>query len=162
MGGEDSPPVPSAVGAAQPGVMIRTTGDITGQGVILAGVPRGTIDTITFTVGLAPGINTMDMSTISIVYADVVRTEILTPVDGFRGNPPQGYWGIVGTANELGNPNLRMEFDEQFSIRINPRAPVVPNQIVTISVRPREGLPLIFRRVAPSSIVVDDNVLMAL
>ncbi len=156
---DESPPVAVSGTGAGPGIMLQTIGDITGQGVILAGVPRGTIDTLTFTIGLAPGIHTVDLSTITIVYADAVRTEILTPVDEYRGNPPQGYWGIIGTANELGNPNLRMDFNEQFTIRINPKAPVVPNQVVTISVKPHEGKPLVFRRVTPSSIVENDNIL---
>jgi archaellin len=159
---DESLPVPVSANSAEPGVMIQTSGDVTGQGVILEGVPRGTIDTITFTIGLAPGFNTLDLSTMTIVYADAVRTEILTPVDGYRGNPPQGYWGIVGTANELGNPNLRMEYNEQFTIRINPKAPVVPNQVITVSVKPGEGKPLIFRRIAPSSIAENDNILATL
>jgi len=159
IGDDESPPVPVSGTGSGPGVMLQSIGEITGQGVILKGVPRGTIDTITFTIGLAPGIHTVDLSTITVVYADAVRTEILTPVDGYHGNPPQGYWGIVGTANELGNPNLRMDFDEQFTIRINPRAPVVPNQVITVSVKPSEGRPLVFRRVAPSSIVENENIL---
>jgi hypothetical protein len=162
IGDNETPPGPVSGNSAGPGVMLQTIGDVTGQGVILQGVPRGTIDTITFTIGLAPGVNTMDLSTITVVYADAVRTEILTPVEGYRGNPPPGYWGIIGTAKELGNPNLRMDFDEQFTIRINPKAPVVPNQVITISVKPSEGKPLIFRRIAPSPIVENDNILATL
>jgi len=135
---------------------------VTGEGVVLQGVPRGTIDTITFTIGLAPGISFLDLSSLTIVYADAVRTEILTPVAGFRGDPPQGSWGIIAAPNELGNPNMRLDYNEQFTIRINPKAPVVPNQIVTISVKPGEGKPLVFRLIAPSSIGEDVNILTPL
>lgn len=147
-------------GPPQDGEVIQPAGDVTGQGVILQGVPRGTIDTITFAIGLAPpGMKTVNMTNLTIAYADAVRTEILLPVEGYRGNPPPGYWGIIGVVNEAGNNNLRLEFEEQFIIRINPKAAIVPNQVITISVRPGEGKPLIMRRVAPSPIVEKDNIL---
>jgi len=56
------------------------------------GIPRGTIDTITFTIGLVPGENSVNVENISIVYADAIRTESLIPVEGFYGDPPQGSW----------------------------------------------------------------------
>jgi archaellin len=154
-------PTPAPVGGniRQPGAMIQTIGDVTGQGVILRGVPRGTIDTITFTIGLAPGVNSVDLNNMTIVYADAVRSEILTPVEGYRSTPPPGYWGIIDTVNEAGNPNMRLDFEEQFVIRINPKAPVVPNQVITISVKPKEGKPLMIRCVAPSTIMENDNIL---
>lgn len=161
-GDEPSPPVPVGGNSAGPGVMLQIIGNVTGQGVILQGVPRGTVDTLTFTIGLAPGFNTLDLSKMTIVYADAVRTEILSPVDGYRGNPPQGYWGITGIIKELGDPNLRMDYDEQATIRINPKAPVVPNQVITVSVKPAQGKPLVFRRVVPSSVTESDNILASL
>jgi archaellin len=64
--------------------------------------------------------------------------------------------------NEPGGRNLRLEFDKQFVIRINPKAAIVPNQVITISIKPTEGKPLILRRVAPSAIEEDDNILPGL
>jgi archaellin len=157
---EDTPP-PAPVGGsgAQEGVLIQNIGDVTGQGVFFHGVPHGTIDTITFAIGLAPGVKSVDLNNLTIAYADAVRTEILTPVEGYRGNPPPGDWGIISVVNELGNPNMRLDYDEQFLIRINPKAAVVPNQVVTISVKPKEGKPLVLRRVAPPTIFENDNIL---
>ena len=155
-------PVPAGGTVPQPGVLIRLAGDVTGQGIILQGVPRGTIDTLTFTIGLAPGIKTLEMEGMTIAYADAVRTEIITPVEGYRGNPPPGYWGIVDTINEIGLQNMRLDYEEQLVIRVNPRAPVVSDQVVTISVRPPEGKPLVIRRVAPSVIAESDNILRGL
>jgi archaellin len=156
------PPVPAGGDEPQAGVLIHNVGDVTGQGVVLEGVPRGTIDTITFTIGLVPGIRTIDLNNLTVIYADAVRTEVFTPVAGYRGNPPAGYWGIISVLHELGNPNMRLDYEEEFVIRINPRAPVVPNQVITISVKPDEGKPLIIRRIAPSTIVEPDNILSIL
>lgn len=158
----DSTPPPAGGGSAQPGVLIQNVGDVTGQGIILQGVPRGTIDTVTFTIGLAPGVKNLDLNNMSIVYTDAIRTETLQPVEGYHGSPPPGYWGIIDASHEVGVPNLRMEFEEQFVIRINPRAAVVPNQVITISVKPTAGKPLILRRYAPSTIREGDNILLAL
>ena len=155
----DDTPAPVAVSAPQPGVLIQEIGNVTGQGVFLEGVPRGTIDTITFIIGLAPGEKSVDLNGTVIAYADSVRTEILTPVEDYRGNPPPGYWGIIDTINEVGSRNMRLDYEEQFIIRINPKAPVVPNQMITISVKPKGGKPLMIRRIAPSTVGENDNIL---
>ena len=158
----DNTPSPVDGGVPEPDVLIQNTGNVTGQGVILPGVPRGTIDTITFTIGLAPGAKTVDLNNMSIVYTDAVRTESFLPVGGYRGNPPPGYWGIVETIHEVGAPNIRMDFEEQFVIRINPRAAVVPNQVIMISVKPAASKPMVLRRYAPSTITEGDNLLLVL
>jgi archaellin len=160
----ENTPAPGPVGGSSPqdGVLIQTIGDVTGQGVILQGVPRGTVDTITFAIGLAPNVKSVDMNNLTIAYADAVRTEILKPVEGYRAPPPPGDWGILSVENEAGSPNMRLEYDEQFIIRINPKAAIVPNQVITLSVKPGEGKPLIMRRVVPSTIFENDNILPVL
>lgn len=161
---EDQPPAPPppSGAASQPGSLVRTFGNITGQGVILQGVPRGTIDTITFTLGLVPGTRSLDMNGTTIAYADSVRTEILTPVEGYFGEPPAGYWGITDTVNELGIRNLRLDYEEQFVVRINPKAPVIGDQVFTLSIRPPEGRPLLIRLIAPPVIQEQENTLRGL
>lgn len=149
---EPPSPPPVSTGIVQSGSLIQTVGNITGQGVILQGVPRGTIDTITFTIGLAPGTKSLDLNGTTLAYADSLRTEILTPVEGYFGEPPPGYWGIIKTVNELGVRNLRMDYEEQFVIRANPKAPVSSGETFTISVKPPDGKPLLLRLVAPSVI----------
>ena len=159
---ETPPPAPPPTSVPQKGVLIQTVGNITGQGILLPGVPRGTIDTITFSIGLVPGAKPLDITNTTIVYSDVVRSEALDPVDGYRGDPPPGYWGIIDTVNEPGTGNLRLEFEKQFVIRIHPKAPIVPNQLITISVKPVDGKPLMIRRVAPPAINEGDNLLTGL
>jgi hypothetical protein len=154
---------PAGISPPQPGVDLHVMGDVAGHGVILQGVPRGTIDTITFSVGLTSGTKSVDLDNLTVVYADAVRSETLIPMTGGRSdNPTPGGWSLVRVDNEKGQPNNRLEFDEQAVIRINPKAPIVPNQVITISVKPSEGAPLICRWVAPASILPGENILTAL
>jgi archaellin len=147
------PPLPTA-DAIQPGQVLRVIGNVTGNGI-----PGGTIDTLTFTVGLIPGVRPINMENISIVYADAVRTESLIPVEGFRGDPPPGHWGILEVQNVIGTPNNRLEYEEQFVIRINPKAPLLPNQFIMIIVKTLSGTPLTIRRVSPPTIIKENNIL---
>jgi archaellin len=160
---EDVPPGPGPVPPAdpiRPGQVLQSIGEVTGNGRLGGNLVSGTIDTITFTVGLVPGAKAVNMENISIVYADAVRTETIVPVQGFRGDPPDGAWGILSVVNEVGNPNNRLEDQEQFVIRINPRAPLVPRQLMTISVKTPTGTPLTIRRVSPATIMEENNILM--
>jgi len=143
--------------AIQPGQVMMVIGNVTGNGI-----PGGTIDTITFTVGLVPKEKQVNMANISIVYADAVRTESLIPVEGFRGDPPPGHWGILEVQNEVGSPNNRLEYEERFVIRINPRAPLVPHQFIMIIVKPPSGTPLTIRRVSPPTIIKENNILTSI
>jgi archaellin len=146
-----------AVDAVQPGQVLTLIGDVTGNSI--AG---GAIDTITFNVGLVPGAAPVDMEKITIYYADTIQTETLVPVSGFRGNPPQGAWGILNVTDEVGKPNDRLEDKEQFTIQINPRAYLPANRMVIIVVRSPMGTALSIRRIAPPTILKENNILAPL
>ncbi len=153
---EASPPgpAPETKPAIQPGQVLYSIGEVTGDGI--AG---GTIDSITFTIGLAPGEKPVTMENISIVYADAIRTETLVPMTGYHGDPPAGSWGIMKVNGEIGSFNNRLEDKEQFVLRINPKAPLVPRQFISIVVKPPSGPPLIIRRVSPPTIIKENNIL---
>jgi len=160
---EDMPPLPTMStlpplpgSNPQVGQILQNFGDVAGQGI-----PGGTIDTITFTVGLINSSKSVDMEQLAIVYADAIRTESLYPVEGFHGDPPKGYWSIISVENEIGNPNNRLDNEERFVIRINPKAPLVPGQMITIDVKPPNGRSLTIRRFAPPTIQAD-NILLPL
>lgn len=152
--GDTPGPVLPSADAVLPGQVLVNIGNVTGNGI-----PRGTIDTITFTVGLVPGENPVTMENVSLVYADAIRTESLIPVEGLRGDPPQGYWGVLEVQGEVGSPNNRLEYEERFVIRINPKAPLVPQQFITIIIKPPSGTVLTIRRVSPPSIIRENNIL---
>jgi hypothetical protein len=157
LGEDPSIPVPVAMRSQanlQPGQVLQVFGDVTGLGI-----PRGTVDTITFTIGLTPDVKTMDMEKLAIVYADAIRTETISPMEGFRGNPPPGTWGILSVQNEVGNPNNRIEYEEHFVIRVNPKAPIVPNQVITILLKPPTGNPSSIRRITPTTVMAENLLL---
>jgi hypothetical protein len=154
---DDETPVSEERSPANPGQALVAIGDVTGNGI-----QGGLIDTITFKVGLAPGEKPVNMENLSIVYADAVRSETLKPAVGLRGDPPQGFWGVIEVKNEEGIVNNQLEYDEEFVIRINPKAPLVPRQFIMIVVEPPSGKPLTLRRVAPPTILEGNNILAAL
>ncbi|NMB79319.1 MAG: hypothetical protein GYA23_09535 [Methanomicrobiales archaeon] len=150
----DQVPPPPPTGRVLPGQVLYQIGDVTGDGIA-----RGTIDTITITVGLVSGADPVNMENVSIVYADAIRTESLLPIQGLRGDPPSGAWGVLSVKDEIGLPNNRLEYEEKYMIRINPKAPLVPRQLVTIIVKTPAGTPLTIRRISPPTIAAHDNIL---
>jgi len=154
---EGLPPTDSvSVEPVLPGQELVLAGDVTGNGLA-----KGALDTIDITIALAPGAKPVDMEKISIVYADTIKTETLIPVEGYRGDPPQGCWGILNVINEVGNSsNNRLEDKEQFVIRLNPRSYLPAKRMAIIVVRPPSGaIPLTIRRFAPPEIAADGNLL---
>jgi len=143
--------IPVPHGTVQPGQLLQVFGEVSGRGI-----PGGTIDNITFTVGLTDPHTSVNMEQLTVVYADAVRTETLRPVDGYHGDPPKGFWSIIRIENEVGSPNNRLDNEELFVIRINPTAPLVPRQMITIDVKPPTGRSLTIRRVAPPTILADN------
>jgi len=153
----DGPQMPTMSTLPVPGnspQVLQSFGDVTGQGI-----PGGTIDTVMFTVGLVDIHKSVDMEQLTIVYADAIRTETLYPVEGFHGDPPKGFWSITRVENEVGDPNNRLDNEERFVICINPKAPLVPRQVITIDIKPAQGNSLTIRRVAPTTIL-ENNVLL--
>ena len=82
---DNPPPAPEQQIYTQAGQPLVLYGDVTGNGQLGGELVTGTIDTITMTIGLAPGEDTVDMEKISIVYADAIRTESLIPVEEYYG-----------------------------------------------------------------------------
>jgi archaellin len=150
---------PLPVTSFQPGQVLQDIGYVTGQGVEMQGVPRAMIDTVTFTIELTPSTKSIDLDNLTVIYADAVRTQTLTSIEGLRGDPPKGAWGILAIIHEAGKPNDRLEFDEQATIRISPAAAMLPGQLITIVVKPKEGPALTIHRLIPTTVTQGENVL---
>jgi archaellin len=149
----DTPPAPTMSTLPIPGVtsspaqILKSIGEVIGQGT-----PGGIIDTITVTVSLSDLSMPINLEKMRVIYSDVVRTESIQPVEGYWGEPPQGYWSIIRVENEIGGPNNLLESGEEFVIRVNPKAPIVPTQLITIQMIPAGGTPISIRRVSPKTI----------
>ena len=152
-------PLPTQPVSFQPGQVLQAIGDVTGNGFMPAGVPRGTIDTVTFTIGLVPGIKSVNLDNLTVIYADAVHTLTLTPVDGLTGMPGKGQWGITGFKNQPGKPNHRLDYEKQATIAVSLKDYIVPGELFKIIVKPAEGPALTIIRVAPQPIVAGVNVL---
>ncbi len=106
----DTPPVPTLSTLPIPGVtsspaqILQSIGEVIGQGT-----PGGIIDTITVTVTLSELSKPINLEKMRVIYSDVVRTESIQPVEGYWGEPPQGYWSIIRVENETGGPNNLLE-----------------------------------------------------
>jgi len=149
------PPTPTFA----PGQVLQVIGDVTGNGFMLTGVPRGTIDTVTFTIGLVPGIQAVNLDNLTVIFVDAVHTTTLGPVDNLTGTPGKGQWGIVAFKNQPGKPNHRLDFDKEAVISVGLKDYLVPGELFTIVVKPAEGKALSITRVAPHQIAAGDNVL---
>ena len=156
---QEQGPVPELRSPALPGQTIVAIGNVTGGGQTAGVLTTGTIDTITVRAGLVPGAKPVNMENISIVYADAVRTESEQPVNGFRGTPGEGSWGIIAGGNEIIPANNRLDDQEDFVIQINPKVPIMPGELVTIVIKPLTGAPLMLRLVAPPVILAGENIL---
>ncbi len=152
--GLEEPPPPDLREPALPGQQLVAAGTMTGNGT-----RGGTIDLVTFRVGLAPGVQSVDMEKVSVIYADAVRSETLVAVPGLRGPVPPGSWAVLGVEGQEGVANNLVEFDELFIIGLNPRAPIVPGQMITIVLRTPSGTPLTLRRTAPPTIMAENTFL---
>ena len=86
--GEEPGPVPETKSPALPGQPMVVVGDMTGPGT-----RGGTIDSVIFKIGLAPGVQSVDMEKISIIYADAVTDR--DPCSGF-GIPWQSSARLLG------------------------------------------------------------------
>lgn len=155
---DEAPPPPpdqSLYDPIEPGQVLALGGYVTGDG--LAG---GAIDTITVPVQLVAGQKSVDMTKISVVYADTVKTETLVPAPDLRGEPAQGEWAISTVQNEIGDPNNRLDDKEVFVLKLNPRSYLPAKRMVMIVIRtPGPGAPLTIRRFAPDNIVAYNNIL---
>jgi len=145
--------------AFAPGQLLQLAGDVTGNGFMPPGVPRGTIDTVTFAISVVPGVRGINLDNLTVIYADAIRTTTLTPVKGLNGTPEPGQWGITGFINPYGPATHRLDLDKQAIITVSLKNYIVPNQLFRLVVKPAEGQALTITRVAPGRIVAGVNIL---
>jgi archaeal flagellin FlaB len=143
-------------GVQQASSSFELLGDV--YGIVLPPA-LGEINYLNFTLGLAPGGMPIDMTKLTMVFANQsVRNELAkdTGVNGFTENPGQNMWGIQRDIN--GNGNQLLESGEQMEIRVHLKEDV-PNMgvitardVFTLEIKPIVGPALSIARTAPGGI----------
>jgi len=120
----------------------------------------GQINYLNFTLGLAPGGMPIDMSKVTMVWANQsFRHDInqANPVMGatFGGNeaPAANEWSIARDIN--GNKNLLLESGEQMDIRVHlaeSSGSIASRDVFTLEIKPIVGPSLSISRTAPGGI----------
>ena len=115
------------------------------------------INYLNFTVGLAPGGMPIDMTKLTIVFANAsVRNDItLASSTAFVENPGVNQWSIARDIN--GNGNFLLETGEQMDIRVHlaeNTGAISSRDVFTLEVKPIVGPSLSISRTAPGGINV--------
>lgn len=129
-------------GVAMASSAIEVLGDVYGTGT--AGV---SVDTINFTVGLAAGATSVDMSKAVFTFSTGSVLETLTPATDAAGG-----WTIVKVNHELGTTNEMLEAGEQFELSAQPTAALTPYTAFNLEIKPPIGASLAIKRTIPANI----------
>jgi flagellin FlaB len=109
------------------------------------------IDTINFSVALAPGGTAIDFEKVVLTFSNATRLETLTRVD-FETTPTEGEWSVAGVQNTAGGGDMVLEKGEQFEIMAMPTGGVIKNDQFNIEIKPAVGATLDIKRTAPAAI----------
>jgi len=110
------------------------------------------INTINFTVALAPGGTAIDFDKVVLTYSNATQLETLTNKGNqTSGSVGAGEWGIVRIDNTVTDDNT-LEKGEQFQIMAKPTAGILKNDQFTIEVKPAVGAAFSLTRTIPASI----------
>jgi len=125
---------------------LQLVGTVYGTGVAAG----GPIDTVNFSVSLAPGGTAIDFSKVIITYSNASLLERMA--EGTPGSAPlEGEWTIAAVPGEVTADQV-LEKGEQFTIMVKPPAPIYANDMFDIAIQPPVGALLSFHRTAPASI----------
>jgi archaeal flagellin FlaB len=125
-----------------------STLEIVGNVYGLDTTAAGTIDTINFTVSLAPGGTPVDLSKMILTYTTESYSQTMDMNPTYTA--AAGKWGI--NAIRGGNWDNLLEKGEQVDIGILPGVPLTRNQAFDLEVKPIIGASLDIKRTAPASV----------
>jgi len=130
-------------GVAMASSAVEILGDVYGT----AGTPATGVDTINFTIGLAAGATSVDMSKAVFTFSTSTVLETLTADQDSAGG-----WTIVAVNHELGTPNKMLEAGEQFEISAQPTNPMIAYTAFNLEIKPPIGASLAIKRTIPANI----------
>jgi flagellin FlaB len=137
-------------GVQQAASSFEILGDVYGVSSI-----TGQINLLNFTLGLAPGGMPIDMTKLTMVYANQSLRHELTRLAGFNPDGPAAgdQWTILRDVN--GNGNTQLESGEQMDIcvRLQPNTgTIAARDVFTLEIKPIVGPALSIARTAPGGI----------
>jgi archaeal flagellin FlaB len=120
-----------------------------------SGATSDSIDTVNFTVALAPGGTPVDFSKVVLTYSNSTVLETLNQTQSTSypaTSVTAGHWGVTEINNDVGTNNKLLEAGEQFQIDAMPSQPIYPNDRFTIEVKPSVGAAFDITRSAPGGL----------
>jgi flagellin FlaB len=140
-------------GVAQASSNIQMTGQVYG----LASVPTTGVDNITFTLGLAPGSPTLDLTMMKIIFS-TPGTSPQTLTWSGAATPTSGLFTVnetLTTGTQYGIQSLKAQNQTQIRFGV---APVEKNTVMNFEIRPSVGASLPFSKTTPPALT-NTNVL---
>jgi flagellin FlaB len=120
------------------------------------------MESINFSVALAPGGTAVDFNKVTITFSNASVLETLTQMgtgtgsETYQNYPLEpkgaGYWAVTKINNDLGNGNKLLEGSEQFQISAMPTHEIFANDKFTIEVKPSVGAAFDISRTAPGGL----------
>ena len=132
---------------------LEIVGNVYGSGPSSAN--GGYIDTINFTVALAPGGTAVDFSKVVLTYSN---STILSTLNQTGTSYPvasgitAGHWAVTQVNNDVGTNNRLLESGEQFQIMAMPPSNIMPNDRFTIEIKPAVGAAFDITRSVPGGL----------
>jgi len=134
-------------GVQQASSTLEVVGNVYGTGVV-----ADRIDTINFTIALAPGGTPVDVSKMTLVFSNSSMVETLGRMSVYAGGTTAGNWTLNKIQNDVGGNNWLLEKGEQFEIGAMPSESLYKNDNFQLEVKPVTGAALGIKRSTPAAI----------
>ena len=116
------------------------------------------INTLNFSVALAPGGTPIDFDKVVLTYSNSTTVQSLT-YKGFLASPwgttgtvSAGEWGVANVEHDVGTNNHLLENGEMFDITAMPPSNVYPNDQINLEIKPSIGPSLMITRNTPGAL----------
>ena len=133
-------------GISQASSTLEIVGNVYGTG------SEGLIDSINFTIALAPGGTAVDIQKTTLTYTNATEYQQLRQETDIQTSVTTGGWNVIKIQNDAGGNNWLLEKGEQFEIGARPVGGIYKNDMFNLEVRPAVGSPLDIHRTAPAAI----------
>jgi flagellin FlaB len=131
-------------GVQQASSTLEIVGNVYGTGDV------GSVNTINFTIALAPGGTAIDVSKMTVTFTNATYSYVVDKAVSSDIGP--GEWYVSAIKNDAGGNNLLLEKGEMFEIGVAPKFLMYKNDNFNLEVKPIVGAALDIKRTFPASI----------